>query len=126
MPKATRREMDAARQLVRERDGERCTMCGRWLFSEVRRSIHHRLPKGMGGSAKLENASNLVQLCGLGNADGCHGMAHSNPLWARKHGWIVPRSFDPAGVAVDMWDGWHYLSDDGSRTPCAPPNEVAG
>lgn len=118
MPKASRRDIDAARRLVRERDGSRCAMCGQWLFEW--RSIHHRQPKGMGGSAKLENASNLVQLCGIGNADGCHGKAHSNPQWARNHGWIVSRSFNPAEIPVDMWDGWHYLSDDGSRTPCTP------
>lgn len=119
MVKASRRDVDAARRLVRERDGVRCTMCGLNIFMG-RGSVHHRLPKGMGGSAKLENASNLVVLCGWGNADGCHGKAHSQPEWARNHGWIVSRSFDPAEIPVDMWDGWFLLADDGSRTPCAP------
>lgn len=117
MPKASRRDIDAARRLVRGRDGYVCQMCGGHLGVG---SIHHRKPKGMGGSAVLEQASNLVTLCGSGNADGCHGKAHSNPQWARNHGWIVSRSFNPAEIPVDMWDGWHYLSDDGSRTPCTP------
>lgn len=119
MPKASRRDMDAARTLVRERDGLHCQMCGRVLAGRPY-AVHHRTPKGMGGSAKLENASNLVTLCGSGNADGCHGKAHSNPQWARNHGWIVSRSFDPAEIPVDMHDGWFLLSDDGSRTPCTP------
>jgi hypothetical protein len=71
----------------------------------------------MGGSALLESPANLVTLCGLGNADGCHGKAHGNPEWARNHGWIVSRSFEPAEIPVDMHDGWHLLLDDGSRIP---------
>lgn len=118
-PRASRRDIDAARRLVRERDGDRCTMCGARLWNEYR-SVHHRAPKGMGGSALLESPANLVTLCGTGNTGGCHGKAHSNPQWARNHGWIVSRSLNPAEIPVDCHDGWHYLSDDGSRTPCTP------
>lgn len=117
-PKASRKTIDAARRLVRERDGDRCTMCGINLTGQ-RASVHHRTPKGMGGSALLESPANLVTLCGSGTT-GCHSKAHANPEWSRNHGWIVSRSFDPAEIPVDMWDGWHYLSDDGSRTPCTP------
>jgi hypothetical protein len=119
MPRASRRDMDAARTLVHERDGETCQMCGCSTAGRPS-AVHHRVAKQMGGSAKLERASNLVRLCGSGNADGCHGQAHSNPHWARNHGWIVSRSFDPAEIPVDMHDGWHLLADDGSRIPCAP------
>lgn len=122
MPKATRRGVEAARRLVRARDGSRCQMCG--VNLEGRRgSVHHRTPKGMGGSAKLESPANLVTLCGSGTT-GCHSKAHANPHWARLHGWIVSRSFDPVEIPVDMFDGWHYLMDDGSRIPCMPPSEV--
>lgn len=129
MPKATRKDIEAARTLVRARDGHRCAMCGTFLMVLGQwQSVHHRKPKGMGGSALLENASNLVTLCGVGNADGCHGKAHSNPHWARNHGWIVSRSFNPAEIPVDMHDGWHTLDDLGRRTPCESPllGEVAG
>jgi 5-methylcytosine-specific restriction endonuclease McrA len=125
-PKATRKDIEAARTLVRQRDGHRCQMCGQSIVDRPS-SIHHRVAKGMGGSALLERASNLIRLCGNGNADGCHGKAHSNPHWARNHGWIVSRSFDPAEIPVDMHDGWHTLDDLGSRTPCESPllGEVA-
>lgn len=97
-------------------------MCG-VLFMVVGQmhSFHHRKPKGMGGSALLENASNLVSLCGLGNADGCHGKAHQNPQWARNHGWIVARSLDPIAVPVDTHEGWRYLADDGSWSAYESP-----
>lgn len=116
MPKATKAAEEAARRLVRERDGHRCTMCGASIVDQPS-AIHHRVAKGMGGSAKLERASNLVRLCGNGNADGCHGKAHSNPQWARNHGWIVSRSIDPEEVPVDMHDGWWSLDDNGGRHP---------
>lgn len=124
MPKAKRKDIDAGRRLVRQRDGHRCTMCGASIVDQPS-AVHHRVAKQMGGSAKLERASNLVRLCGSGNADGCHGKAHSNPEWARNHGWIVSRSFDPAEIPVDMHDGWFLLDDEGGRTPCAP-TEAAG
>ena len=114
MPKANRAVQEAARRIVADRDGDTCQMCGRFMYQ--RRSVHHRLPKGMGGSALLESPANLVTLCGVGNADGCHGKAHSNPQWARNHGWVVARSLDPMEVPVDMHDGWFLLCPDGDRT----------
>ena len=117
MPRASRAVQEAARRIVRERDGHRCTMCGASIVDQPS-ALHHRVAKGMGGSAKLERASNLVRLCGNGNADGCHGKAHGNPHWARNHGWIVSRSLDPAEIPVDMHDGWFTLDDAGGRTPC--------
>lgn len=116
MPKATRAVQDAARNLVRTRDGHYCQMCGKSIVDQPS-AIHHRVGKGMGGSAKLERASNLVRLCGNGNADGCHGKAHGNPNWARNHGWIVSRSLDPAEIPVDTHDGWVLLDDAGSSVP---------
>lgn len=116
-PKASRAVQDAARAIVHERDAGRCCMCGIHI-TDGNGAVHHRTPKGMGGSALLESPANLITLCGRGNADGCHGKAHSNPQWARNHGWIVSRSLNPLEVPVDMHDGWHTLSDDGSRHPC--------
>lgn len=115
MPTATRKDIEGARSLVRARDSHYCQMCGQSIVDRPS-ALHHRVPKGMGGSAKLERASNLVRLCGRGNADGCHGKAHSNPQWARNHGWIVSRSFDPAEIPVDTIHGWVLLDDLGGRT----------
>lgn len=116
MPKATRAVQEAARRIVHNRDAGRCLMCG-FVVTHRLRSVHHRTPKGMGGSALLESPTNLVTLCGLGNADGCHGKAHSNPEWARNHGWIVSRSLNPTEIPIDMYDGWFTLTDDGQRIP---------
>lgn len=126
-PRASRKDVEAARSLVRSRDGHRCQMCGQSIV-DTPSAIHHRIPKGMGGSALLEHASNLIRLCGNGNADGCHGFAHSNPEWARAMGWILWRSQDSMVVPVHTIEGWYTLDDLGSRTPCESPllGEVAG
>jgi len=91
-------------------------MCGIHI-TDGNGAHHHRVAKGMGGSALLESPANLVTLCGRGNKDLCHGKAHGNPQWARNHGWIVSRSFDPAEIPVDMHDGWWLLTTDGERLP---------
>lgn len=115
-PKATRAVVDASRSVVHERDQGRCCMCGTYI-TDGNGAVHHRSPKGMGGSALLESPANLVTLCGRGNADLDHGKVHGNPQWARNHGWLVSRHLDPAEVPVDMHDGWVLLSPDGSRIP---------
>jgi 5-methylcytosine-specific restriction endonuclease McrA len=116
MPKATRAVQEAARRLVHERDQGRCCMCGIHI-TDGNGAVHHRTPKGMGGSALLESAANLVTLCGRGNKDLHHGKVHGNPQWARNHGWTVSRHLDPAEIPVDMWDGWWLLCPDGTRLP---------
>lgn len=116
MPRASRAVVDASRSVVHERDQGRCCMCGTYI-ADGNGAVHHRTPKGMGGSALLESPANLVTLCGRGNADLCHGKVHGNPQWARNHGWTVSRSLDPTEVPVDMHDGWVLLDATGSRIP---------
>jgi hypothetical protein len=122
VPKATRKEISAARDIVRERDGDTCQMCGRHLLDQVR-SVHHRLNKGRGGSALLERASILIRACGDGVL-GCHGRVTRNPDWAGMIGWLLPRNnpdIDPEQEPILLFDGWFLLDDEGNRTPCAAP-----
>lgn len=111
-PKATRAVVDASRSVVHERDQGRCCMCGAEATD-----VHHRRRKGMGGSALLEQPSNLVTLCGLGNTSGHHGWAHQNPEQANQYGWVLYAYEVPAETPVFYRGGWVLLSDDGSRTP---------
>lgn len=126
MPKATRRDIDAARRLVRERDGHWCQMCGRSIV-DFPSNIHHRINRGSGGSAKLERASLLIRICGTGTTY-CHG-------WVTEHarkgdscmGWVLPKlnaGIDPEQEPILTIHGWVLLSDDGSRTPI--PNSEVG
>lgn len=124
MPKAKRKVVEAARSLVRARDGHRCQRCGVSIVDRPS-ALHHRRRKGMGGSALLERASNLIRVCGSGNADGCHGEIHGNPDAANEAGWILYAFQDPSETWVQTFEGIFLLDDFGGRTPCDPPREEA-
>ena len=123
MPRASRKDVEAARTLVRQRDGEQCQLCGMPASEQ-----HHRRRKGMGGSAALELASVLITACGRGNTSGCHGLVHQHPHVGHGLEWLLYERQDPASTPVYTIHGWVYLSDDGGRTPCESPllGEVAG
>lgn len=122
MPKASRKVQEAARNIVRTRDGSRCQMCGCSIV-DAPSSIHHRRRRGMGGSALLERPSNLVRLCGTGTT-GCHGFVESNRTQSTTRGWLLGFLDNPEEIPLLCFDGWMLLGDDGSRTPYI--GEVAG
>lgn len=99
------------REAVVVRDGGRCRRCGVWL-ANVPGSVHHRLPRGRGGDARL---SNLVLLHGDG-VRGCHGEVEAHRAQAYDDGWLVRSGEDPADVAVLAPEGWVLLADDGSES----------
>ena len=115
MPKAKRKDIDAARVLVYSRDGHRCQRCGISIVDNPS-STHHRKLKGMGGSALLESPDNLIRMCGSGTT-GCHGWAHGNVSEARALGFIVGRLQTPADVPVKTHHGWMLLDPTGGKTP---------
>jgi hypothetical protein len=114
-PRASRAVQDAARRIVRQRDGHLCQMCGASIVDQPS-SVHHRRRRGMGGSALLERASNLVRLCGTGTT-GCHGFVESQRTLATVRGWLLGYLDDPEATPLLCYDGWHLLLDDGSRIP---------
>lgn len=79
------------RQQILERDDHTCTRCGTPIY-EGDYSLHHRLPRGRGGTATPEN---LVTLCGSGTT-GCHQVIESYRAKATVEGWLVPSGIDPA------------------------------
>ena len=117
-PKATRRAINMARALVRARDGHLCQMCGRSIV-DYPSSIHHRINKGNGGSAKYERASLLIRMCGTGTT-GCHGWVTTEPRRAGLWGWLLPRNnpdIDPTAEPILTYRGWVTLDDEGNLTP---------
>lgn len=80
----------AAKQLVRDRDSETCLNCG-----HAGTDVHHRVRRGMGGTADPVIAfgrANLALLCRP-----CHALAHKtgDPEMAAK-GYRLETSQDPA------------------------------
>lgn len=74
------------------RDRGRCAMCGRTIGGSrgINWSVHHRWPRGMGGSSEpfINLPSNGVLLCGSGTT-GCHGYLESHRSDAEKLGFII-------------------------------------
>lgn len=78
---------------VVERDNYCCRRCGVSVIG-IRSSVHHRLPRRMGGTKdpRSNDPRNLVLLCGSG-VEGCHGDVESDRAQAYEQGWLI-RSYD--------------------------------
>jgi hypothetical protein len=104
------------------RAGYYCEICGADLMNNTPVSLHHRLPRGMGGSSHPDrhSSSNLMAVCGTGTT-GCHGVIESYRAQAYEHGWLVRRGQDPAEVEVLIWrQGWVRLTKDATYGPRRP------
>ena len=114
------------REMVLGRANHRCERCGTLLGMNMFYSIHHRIPRGMGGSDRqeLNLASNLLALCGSGTT-GCHGWIESNRSTSYEDGWLCYRNDDPRTIMVKistshaMSDRFQYvyLTDEGTYKP---------
>lgn len=98
------------RDAVYMRDNGRCVRCGAFGLT----NIHHRTPRGMGGTKDKASISlaNLLTLCGHGTA-GCHGYIESHRAEAVENGYIVLRGTDPATVPVKTLRGEQWFTNDG-------------
>ena len=102
------------RDVVIERAQGHCEICG------VHRpeQLHHRRPRGKGGSRRPDTnlPSNALAICAP-----CHGDAEYNRALALDRGWLVRQTFTPATVPVQRHGGtWVLLLDDG--TVFTPPH----
>jgi 5-methylcytosine-specific restriction protein A len=111
--------------VVQLRSAMCCERCG--TVSAYRWSLHHRIPRGMGGSRdpKLNEPANILHLCGSGT-EGCHGLVESNRATAYEFGWLVRRGFEPSQVPfADLAGRWWLLHED-QKLPLefgfTPPN----
>lgn len=108
--------------LIWERDRGRCALCGIGLhFPDRGRSwsIHHRRPRGMGGTrtAWVGLAANGLTLCGSG-VDGCHGWVETNRGVAVEDGLLVSKLgyLTAEDVPVRLKDGLWKLDNHGGKT----------
>lgn len=117
------------RLVVIGRAGGRCERCGKVVHTNGRfvgeYSIHHRKPRGMGGTKDpaANSPSNLVLLCGSATTpEGCHTAVEKFRQAALNTGWIVTRTADPARVPLKYSSGrWYLLGDDGTLTETVRP-----
>lgn len=100
------------RGIVLARDDMRCVITGDPVLNAPY-SIHHRLPRGRGGT---NVAANLIVLSGTG-ATGAHGEVESHRQIAYEYGWLLRTGDNPERVPVKYHDGWWLLDNQGGRTP---------
>lgn len=101
------------RQSIFERDAFRCVACGSTALT-----IQHRISRGMGGSKRLDDPSNLLTLC-----QRCNVRLETDAEFARAGraaGWKLHRnrSVDPAlePCWFPLLGGWFLLHPDGTRS----------
>lgn len=93
---------------VKLRAGGRCERCAGPVPTDA--EVHHRIPRGMGGSRndpRINLASNLVVLCGK-----CHRWIESYRDAARADGWLVLRTAEPNATPIESRLHGHVLLDD--------------
>lgn len=86
----------------------RCERCAERPYEQ----IHHRKPRGMGGSRNdpgINLPSNLLALCRI-----CHEATESNREQAYEYGWLVRRQHDPSVQPVWVGGRFVVLTNDGS------------
>lgn len=101
----------SVRELVLARANGQCERCG---VDADNLQLHHRRPRGMGGSRRKDTnlASNSLALC-----PPCHCAIESDrelSLWA---GWLVRQGRDPAVMPVFRQGRWVLLDDHGCIIP---------
>jgi hypothetical protein len=120
-PKSSRREMDAFRKVVLDRDGTTCQMCGEDVTLKLA-SIQHRIPRGMGGSALVNIPSNGVLVCGSATTpNSCHNhIEHVDRGQALDLGYLIHKLSGLHPSTVPLWTytrGWVLLDDTGGWIP---------
>lgn len=128
MPRSSKNELRKVFAVVDLRDGGRCRRCGREVGEWFSRQ--HRIPRGAGGSARVDRPSNLITVCGSATSmDGCHNwMEHDHRGDAELLGYLLPKlnlGIDPETEPVFVHEfGWVLLGDLGQITPCAAPHRA--
>jgi len=107
------------RQLIRDRAEGVCeiqAVCQGRAASTWQ--IHHRRPRGMGGSKRPE--TNMAA-CGLGVCGDCHRLAESQREISYANGWLVKQQHNPADIAVLYRHRWVLLDNDGNVVDFVQP-----
>lgn len=111
-------------ELIRARDRDGCALCGFTIAGErgIGWSVHHRKPRGMGGTSDpaISSPANGVLLHGSGTTQ-CHGKVEADRRHYVEAGLLigVNSRHVPSEVPVDhAVHGCVLLDDDGGKVAC--------
>jgi 5-methylcytosine-specific restriction enzyme A len=108
---------ERTRRLIRLRAQGRCEVCGQVIQREGQ--IHHRRPRGMGGTSNraIESPAN-----GLYLHHSCHHRIEMNREKARLLGHLLRPGARAEDTKVYLWNGWFILDGEGAAHPAEPPD----
>ena len=99
-------------------------MCG--TPAQETAQIHHRKPRGMGGTKNPESRSVAN---GLYVHFHCHSRIESNRSESLENGWLIPQSGE-CSQPIRLHYGWVVLNPDGSVSEldqrCQSPQRASG
>ena len=104
------------RDLIRKRSKQRCEMCGAVALYH---QVHHRRPRGMGGSKDPASGSPAN---GMWVHPSCHAKIESNREQAYDKGYLVHQGKNPAEVPVKVGRLWYLLDENGGRSLVTDPH----
>lgn len=113
----------AVRRQVEARDGScaRCDLPGLRVWPA--HQVHHRRPRGMGGSQRdnTNSPANLLWLCAV-----CHAWIERHREQALADGYLIGQHYtDPSAIPV-LWHGRYvYLGHDGTVHTAQTTGETA-
>jgi 5-methylcytosine-specific restriction protein A len=111
---------EKTRKTIEQRAAGMCEVCG----STVRTpQIHHRKPRGMGGTKKVESRSPAN---GLYVHLACHERIERNRTDAYTNGYLVHQYDSSEQIPVLTARGWVLLLDDGTTTKVEPAWDLEG
>ncbi len=99
---------ETTRQKVIERSNGRCEVCGAPVETP---QLHHRKPRGMGGTKDPASRSTANALA---VHYACHEWIERNRTEATILGYLVPQHEKSTDTPVLTADGWALFHDDGS------------
>lgn len=109
------------KETIYRRAKSRCDRCGLPLGDGMH--FHHRNPRRMGGS---DNIALGLPSNGVLLHPSCHDFIESRRRIAAELGFILGVTQDPMEWPVYLWNGWHYLNEDGTATPLPGPPPAHG
>lgn len=101
---------EKARKLIEQRARGRCELCDAPAQTA---QIHHRKPRGMGGT---KNPASRSPSNGLYVHFKCHEWIERNREQAALKGYLVPQWADSDTTPVLFGSSWYLLLPDGTKT----------
>ena len=109
---------EKVRKEIVARANGRCESCGSIAMYN---QIHHRRPRGMGGSRDPLSGSAAN---GLFVHPACHSKIESDRKQALENGQLVRQGMDPSTVPVKIGISWYLLDHLGGKTRLSGPQTL--